>query len=771
MKNTLLFVAAAVLLGWLFWPNAVRPPQPERTAPIVPVPAPAASNSAESRQSEPATELHRQPIDPPIGPTGIRVTCVWASDGSQAATIPLTVRKAHGEQVATGTTDAAGIVTFTELEAAEYTVRFSRTKASTTVTAGIVADVKLTLKEKAVVAGTVIDSASAPVANADVVAEVYYFPYTVGKTGPDGRFRVRLPSRGRIWACKEGYQPSTIGKIKGNTDDLTLQLAAATSSIRGIVLDPDGRAVARAIVTITDHVLNGPAKQPPVRLETDAQGEFATTEVKPGKLLVYARADGFAFGQQVADNADNDGSPVVVRLRLAASVRGIAFGGEQGNEPLAGVSMQIYRQRDLPGILRGMSDRFTRIDTVTDSAGRYQMTGIPPGRMWIIAGSRHAMKFRNSLLREGEDLEWNPDLTPPPGVIVGVLLGPDDEPLADWHVRATRLDLVQMNQEMSRSKTNADGRFELLKLNLFPHKVTVMTSEYGQVFAQRDDVTPNQTELVWRLPSLPSQCGTIAGHLVHIDGSPVAAAKFEARKEGVTRTGTPTTGDAGGFHIRDVTPGTWHVVGKLEDYGSFDLGSFVVQAKTTVDIGSHRLPPRGTAVVRLNGQGFDPDKIEIALQQIEGGTNKTSDFTARNKAHYSAPLPRGLYRLDVRGTNFAPIRREVQIPPNAEIAVELVPRPATPVAFEFVPENLDGKNWQDGVRFELRDAAGGLVWKGNKDVSGAATATLVVGLAAGAYRIEASSPLGAYRRGSATFVVRAPATKTLNVRVLLTVLR
>ena len=52
---------------------------------------------------------------------------------------------------------------------------------------------------------------------------------------------------------------------------------------------------------------------------------------------------------------------------------------------------------------------------------------------------------------------------------------------------------------------------------------------------------------------------------------------------------------------------------------------------------------------------------------------------------------------------------------------------------------------------------------------GAPTATFTIGLAAGAYTIEGSSPNLAYRRGSAPFVVPSDTTGKRDVRVLLKV--
>ena len=98
-------------------------------------------------------------------------------------------------------------------------------------------------------------------------------------------------------------------------------------------------------------------RQPPVLLETDDRGEFATTQVPRGTFTVFAHAEGFAFGQQDVDTTG--GASVVVRLRRAASIHGIVLGGENGDEPLF-AAIDVHQQRDLAGLLMGTSDRLTR---------------------------------------------------------------------------------------------------------------------------------------------------------------------------------------------------------------------------------------------------------------------------------------------------------------------------------------------------------------------------------------------------------------------------
>ena len=88
-----------------------------------------------------------------------------------------------------------------------------------------------------------VDADEAPIAAAEVAAEfsavggIGGTPHPAATTGVNGRFRVRLPSRAKIWASKEGHGPSRLHEVAGDIEDLVLQLEAAGASIHGVVLD------------------------------------------------------------------------------------------------------------------------------------------------------------------------------------------------------------------------------------------------------------------------------------------------------------------------------------------------------------------------------------------------------------------------------------------------------------------------------------------------------------------------------------------------------
>ncbi|MCR9247421.1 MAG: carboxypeptidase-like regulatory domain-containing protein [bacterium] len=783
MKNAWLgaLVVALVIVVWCCWPPAASLPVPvESAGAAAPLSdfGPTVDDFGDGRRSDvPAPELQREAVsDAAVAAAdqGARVVTIWQGEGEPAVGIPIDVYRVESRsfrrRVARGVTGVDGVLGLADLEPAEYVFRTGRVYERAAVVADRLTEVRLEIPVGPTVTGTVVDDHDAPLAGASVCALINYGRSDVATTDATGRFRVRLAKNSRLWATSSGFEPSPMQKVTRDTNDLVIRLVPAGGSVRGVVVDPDGRPVPGAEVRVgLDLAIDQRAKRPPVHLQADSRGEFVTDEVPRDKLRVYAVAADFAFG--VTDAYGSASDPVVVKLRRAASVHGVALGGENGDEPVADLAIMVHRQRDQPGLLQACSDRLTRFETRTDEVGRYRVRGIPPGRVWVVAMAQKSTEavYLNVLLRAGDEHEWNPDMAVPPGKIRGRLVGPGGAPLTGWKVAASRVDLVAMRAEGQEATTDDEGRFEVSRLRPKPHALTAKSPESSAVIAKRVAVMPGPSEFVWRMPGLPEQSGTFRGVVLGPDGEPVTAAKYRAKANGVTRSGAADA--AGAFEIDRVLPGTWQLTGRLKGYGSFGLGEHRVMPNAVLDLGTHRLPARGRVDVRVVAGKLDPADVALGLEQLAGGDNKSREFEVTATGWRSPELPPGRYRLTVRGTNFAWVAREIVIPAGDAAEVDVTVAPVAPVAIEFVPQHLEGTAWHDGVSVKIFDASGGLLLKKTQMVAGTPTATFTIGLAPGAYSVVATSPNTAYRRGEASFVVPAAGTEQLAVRVLLEVLR
>lgn len=702
----------------------------------------------------------------------VQLHCVWASDGAPVAEIQVW-RYRHDEgsggPIESATSDAAGMVTFTALPVGSYDFRAGKGEVAVTVLPDRANQGELRIEAVAIVHGRVVDDGDRAIAGAQIDAAVGNLPRTVATSAADGSFDLRLATTGEIWAHKATWQPSVRHPIQGPENEVVLTLSPGGHEVTGVVIDPVGRPVRNALVMLTAAREAGPAaRQAPVVTHTDGNGRFVSQEVAVGTHTAYAIAEGFAFAEsEVAVVAAAAVPQVTLQLRAGATVHGVARRGERRDQPVVGLAMLIMRDNALPGMFEGVSDHLIRRETTTAGDGSYRFTAVPPGRMWVIA-MVGTPKNTNVVLQDGQDLEWNPDLSPPGSrSIRGRLEGPDGTPLANWQLRTMYLNLATRTPETAAAITDGDGGFELRNLRDQPYDVQAYAPGGARdAFAVRQAQRPGEAAFVWRLASLPEDDGVILGSIAGPDGQPFDGASVSARQGGLSRKGTVA---AGAFRLEGLPPGTWSLSGYRKDYGSFALGEHTVAARATLDVGPQRLAAAGRLLVRIQPASVAAERLSYRLVQEEGGANTSSRFDRAGAAMRSPALPPGRYRLSVCGEGIAPIERSLLLAPGDDTTVDVSTAVATTVVFEFTPEDLATDQWDDYLELELLDASARALVSRTLAVRGATSQVVRIGLPPGAYTVRGTANMGAWRKGREAFVVPERAVAPITVRVPLVI--
>jgi len=213
---------------------------------------------------------------------------------------------------------------------------------------------------------------------------------------------------------------------------------ATNGVIAGIVLDAAGNSpIRRAVVT-----LSTVETQPQDAVAwTDANGRFSFGYLPAGRYQLRITKDGY---QPTANPAGNYRQPpaviqlasgqsrsdLVFRLQLVSSISGVVL--DEDGDSLASVQVVVMR----PEFRRGKRRLMPGPMAMTDSNGRYRLSGLVGGQYAVAATSRNGLVLKiHPEARAGE---------PQPQYSYGVQY----YPTAD-HVEAATLITVQPGQEIS----------------------------------------------------------------------------------------------------------------------------------------------------------------------------------------------------------------------------------------------------------------------------------------------------------------------------------
>jgi len=667
-------------------------------------------------------------------------------DRTPAAGAMLTLRERTEDVLFGGLrqcTDADGIARFEAVAPGRLVAAFElswETRKSLELAAGKTVEVELELAGGIDVRGLVVDAKKNPVAGALVelamMARGDAFPEVVAVTGADGRFEARgCPELCLLGARAEGHRASNLrflhGKA-GNHAEVELVLGGDGGTVRGFVVDPDGRPVPGAVVIVgAGEVagIGGRDNLPPFGglTRTDERGEFSVVGLAVGKQPIRARGGRFApWRGEVEVQA---GLSVTQRIDLGpgAALRGRVVEGN--GKPVARAEIEIGDWGDI--------DHF---HGTSDAEGAFELRGLPVGEVVVRAEQRDHGKARVTVPTTATEVATC-TLTLSRGLeLKGRVVDQDGQPIPTATIECLAED--PQDHWVVIAHSDAEGRFVAANR---PEKGTVALTANASGYQERlvRGFDPSQ-EAHLQLQRMQPATVRITGRIVDPDGRPVANASTHAFSQSV-RSGSSHafTDDDGRFELGPLAPGDWALHVRAKGHPEFRSDPRALAANFAWDLGTLTLQRGGTARLRLVGEPNDDTRFFV----VDAARTQTFGVVTTADGKHTEQLAAGDYFLLIQGPTIAAIATPFTIRVGEEVVVDAPIEQANPQAFRveapagaavdsvavllFRGDTFVGRSWVDGT------SAG---------PSGS------IGLAPGAYRavVEAGA-----LRGSATFVVGA----------------
>ena len=343
------------------------------------------------------------------------------------------------------------------------------------------------------------------------------------------------------------------------------------ATIRGVVLDENGKPVADALVGI---VPSGPALALPPKdmldsLRSANDGSFVMRGVAPGTASMFATKTGYQTIQvdvvELKDGELREG--VKVPLHEGRAISGHALFAD--GKPAAGAKVhatQEYKAGRPPYAM----------DVVADSDGAFRMTGLEEGRVKLTAmlevreTEKSGAKQRKKTVYRAPVVEVDSTardvvLTLELGIAIeGHVLDDSGRLVQSFTAGAMRSDVIGAQptpgSHVTRDVRSPDGSFALDGLTKGDWYVYVYATALVYPVAQRITIPYTGQPLVFVM----QRTATVSGFVFDAEKKPVVGASVSAKwsRPGIFGTGETaestqvTSGKDGRFELTDVYPGS-----------------------------------------------------------------------------------------------------------------------------------------------------------------------------------------------------------------------
>ncbi len=503
-----------------------------------------------------------------------------------------------------------------------------------------------------VLLGRVVDEAGAAVAGAQVMlaqvdrARAPLAPSST-QSGNDGRFQIAGLAPGRITIVARaecGSSTDVETTIEAGTSKELLVKLHPTARVRGRVLaggDPvDGAEVSASGANATT-------------AWTQPDGSFVLDEVSPG--IVTWRVRGYTVESPASSRVAGE-AHVVLEVSRDASLFGV-----------------VTREgRPVADAVVGWEQGRQSLETVTDAEGRYELVGVPVGRVDVQAESLPLGAYANradveiaSGSRQHLDLELDTYAS-----VSGLVVDERAAPVAGAYVA------MSMDGDHGAAMTDDAGHFVITALSggLSYHVAVYPTGEGAKPYPPargeslpRIEVANGQSVVTGIVLAVRTERGSIRGRVVDDTGAPISDARVKVadpreRASAIVTAAPGTVTDAAGrFALDGIVVGEAYLLATSADGGEAVVGPLVTGAKDVVVT----VPRAGSIAVKT--VGFGPKPRVIVSDRGSADRDRVIDGTDA----VFAGLRAGTYAVSVAQGDGGDMRT-AEVHPGQVARVELV---------------------------------------------------------------------------------------------------
>ncbi len=296
---------------------------------------------------------------------------------------------------------------------------------------------------------------------------------------------------------------------------------------------------------------------------TDANGDYSIIDLKPGQYVVVASKAGYETAFEGGMLRNNQTTTVNFSLESnTGTIAGQVTEEANPGTPISGASIDIYQADVLVA------------STTTNPSGNYSVATLSPGSYIVVSSALgFETDFIGATVVASQTTTLNFALEANPGSITGTVINSGAAPIEDAAIL-----IFQDNTLIDTTSSDVNGTYQVLGLAPGSYSVVALAVDFQSQIKSAIVLAAAATTVNFTLAADP---GIIAGRVTDTSNNPISRAEVDVflGSDLITSTITDSNGE---YDFEELSPASYIVVAKAEDFQTDLIGATVVSNQTTI---------------------------------------------------------------------------------------------------------------------------------------------------------------------------------------------